>query len=74
MNATAGGSVPAAVEQTLAACGGAETVFSNTRAFVAKCKNGTLAVWGNINCIPFHFAGMGDVSHFGKGHSWEWGS
>ena len=41
-----GGSMPAEAEQKLAACGGAETVFSNLVAFAAKCKNGTIFPWG----------------------------
>ena len=42
-----GGSMPADAEQKLAACGGAEAVFSTTRAFAAKCKNGTIVPWGS---------------------------
>ena len=56
----AGGTMPPDAEQKLAACGGAETVFSTERAFAAKCKNGTIVPWGNKGCtcpLPWCCAG-----------------
>ena len=41
-----GGSMPADAEQKLAACGGAETVFSTGNAFAVKFKNGMIIPWG----------------------------
>ena len=38
--------MPADAEQKLAACGGAETVFSTGNAFAVKFKNGMIIPWG----------------------------
>ena len=59
-----GGNIPADTEKKLAACGGAETVFSTAGAFAAKCKNGTIVPWGSIGgTCPCHGALSGCVLH-----------
>ena len=46
-----GGKLPSNLNSNLAACGGVDTVFSNSYAFVAKCKDGnTLYAWGHSKC------------------------
>ena len=59
-----GGNIPADAEKKLAACGGAETVFSTAGAFAAKCKNGTIVPWGRgVGTCPCHGALSGYVLH-----------